>query len=212
MQSLNELEAWLRIHLPEVAADLKPGATENELQRLSDAIGVELPNDFLKLYAWHNGQERCVNAGPWYGLEFLSLDHVQSECEMWKQVLEESSSKSLTSLAECMKSTPPGFVKRQYANAHWIPFAYDWGGNYLGVDLSPDEKGTYGQVINFGRDEERKIAVAPSISAFVSWMNNELNAGNFSIKEESDGGRSFHTLRPEKSHFLDSLALMFPET
>lgn len=212
MQSLNELEAWLRNHLPEVAADLKPGATENDLQGFSTVLDVKLPDDFLQLYAWHNGQGMSVNAGPWYGLSFLPLDRVQRECEMWRQVLEESSPESLTSLAQNMKSTPPGFVKRQYANALWIPFAYDWGGNFLGVDLSPDEQGTYGQVINFGRDEERKIAVSPSISAFVSWMLNELNAGNFNIKEESDGGRSFNTLRPEKYHFLDSLAVMFPES
>ena len=212
MQSLKELENWLKIHLPEVAIDLNPGATENELQRLTDAIGVQLPNDFMQLYAWHNGQGMSVKSGLWYGLIFLSLDHVQSQCEMWKKSLEESTQESLTNLAGCMKSTPPGFVKRQYANPHWVPFAYDWGGNYLGIDLSPDEKGTYGQVINFGRDEERKIAVAPSIRSFLSWMNNELSAGNFNIKEESGGGRSFNTLRPQKSHFLDSLAVMFPES
>lgn len=212
MHSLNELEAWLRNHLPEVAADLNPGATENDLKGFSSVLDVRLPDDFLQLYAWHNGQGMSVNAGPWYGLNFLPLDRVQHECEMWRQVLEESSPESLMNLAQHMKSTPPGFVKRQYANALWIPFAYDWGGNFLGVDLSPDEQGTYGQVINFGRDEERKIAVSPSISAFVSWILNELNAGNFNIKEEGDGGRSFNTLRPEKYHFLDSLAVMFPES
>lgn len=212
MQSLNELEAWLKAHLPEVAADLKPGATENELQSFSSALGIKLPDDFLRLYAWHNGQGMDASTGPWYGLSFLPLDRVQRECEMWRLALEESSPESLISLASHMKSTPPGFVKKEYANDLWIPFAYDWGGNYLGIDLSPDEKGTRGQVINFGRDEERKIAVAPSISGFVSWMLDELNAGNFNIKDESDGGRSFNTLRPEKYHFLDSLAAMFPES
>jgi cell wall assembly regulator SMI1 len=211
MKSLTEFENWLTKHLPEVAADLNPGASANELQVFSAALDVKLPNDFLHLYAWHNGQGMTVNAGPWYGLNFLPLDAVQRECEMWRNVLKESSPESLTSLAESMKSTPPGFVKRQYANAQWIPFAYDHGGNFLGVDLSPDEHGTYGQVINFGRDEDRKIAVSPSISTFIDWMLKELNADNFNIKKEDDGGRSFNTLRPEKYHFFDALALMFPE-
>ncbi|WP_234085666.1 SMI1/KNR4 family protein [Azonexus sp. R2A61] len=212
MQSLNEFEVWLKSHLPEVAADLNAGATEEELERFSITLGVTLPDDFMRLYAWHNGQGRRTNAGPWYGLGFLPLDRIQQECEMWRQVLKESSQESLTSLASRMKSTPPGYVKKQYANDCWIPFAYDWSGNYLGIDLSPDEYGSYGQVINFGRDEERKIAVSPSIGTFIDWMVSELGSGNFNIKEESDGGRSFNTLRPEKYHFLDALAVLFPES
>ncbi len=70
-------------------------------------------------------------------------------------------------------------------------------------------QGTYGQVISLGRDEERKIAVAPSIHAFVGWMLAELAAGNFHFQQEDDGGRSFNTLRPQKFHFLDALAALF---
>lgn len=210
MQSLNDLESWLRSNLPEVAADLNPGALEHDLLAFSTALDIELPEDFLQLYTWHNGQGMGVT-GPWYGLNFLPLDRVKQECEMWRQVIQEASQEASDSLNQHMKSTPPGFVKREYANALWIPFANDWSGNFLGVDLSPGDQGTYGQVINFGRDELRKIAISPSISDFVGWMLNELNAGNFNIKEESDGGRSFNTLRPEKYHFLDSLAVIFPE-
>lgn len=39
----------------------------------------------------------------------------------------------------------------------------------------------------------------------------ELAAGNFHVQEEDDGGRSFNTLRPQKFHFPDSLAALFPE-
>lgn len=211
MRLLNELELWLETHIPEVSADLLPGATEEELRAFSDSIGIELPDQFRQLYAWHNGQGMAVNSGPWYGLNFLPLPRVQHECEMWRQVLKKSSPESLIELNNTMESTPPRFVRRQYANERWIPFAYDCGGNYLGIDLDPDDEGTFGQVINFGRDEERKIAVATSINAFIRWMLGELKAGNFNIKIESDGGKSFNTLRPEKYHFLDSLALIFPK-
>jgi cell wall assembly regulator SMI1 len=212
MDCLNELGTWLNIYLPEVAADLRPGASEFDLSSFSNELGLTLPEDFLRLYTWHNGQDMKVNTGPWYGLSFLSLDRVRKECAMWRKVLQDSPAESLVTLARSIKSTPLGFVKEQYANEHWIPFAFDGAGNYLGVDLSPNENGTYGQVINFGRDEDRKIAIAPGVKEFVCWMLKELRSGNFNIKEESDGGRSFNTLRPEKYHFLDSLAIMFPRS
>jgi cell wall assembly regulator SMI1 len=210
MQQLQELEAWLAQHLPEVAADLRPGATTQDLDSLAAALGAELPEDFRALYAWHDGQAMVPNAGPWYGLSFLPLERVRRDCEMWREIQAESNPETRANLDRHMSSTPPGFVKTQYANGLWLPFAFDWGGNYLGIDLDPGERGRYGQVINFGRDEERKIAVAPSLGAFLDWMLEELAAGNFNIQQEDDGGRSFNTLRPPKSHFLDALAVLFP--
>lgn len=210
MQTLETLEAWLGTHLPEVAADLQPGAGEEALQRLATALGTALPDDFQQLYRWHDGQAMAVNTGPWYGLTFLPLARVQGECALWRQTLQEMGPETLADLDSGMQSTPPGHVRKQYGNPLWIPFAYDWGGNYLGIDLDPDTLGTPGQVISFGRDEERKIAVAPSLSAFVGWLVAELAGDNFHIQEEDDAGRSFNTLRPPKFHFLDSLALLFP--
>lgn len=206
MKVLDQFETWLEAHLPEVAEDLLPGATDQELQDLSATLGIQLPDDFLRLYAWHNGQEDVSDCtGPWYGLSFLSIEKLKESYQMWKENAEASDP---LSDSDGISSTPPGFVKRQHANVRWIPFAHDWSGNYLGIDLDPDEYGTSGQVINFGCDEYRKIAIAPSISAFVQWMMNELNNGNFKI--DPDEG-SFNTLRPESTHFLDALREMFPE-
>jgi len=212
MSSLIAFEEWLANTLPEVLSDLNPGATEDELRAFAAAINVPLPAEFVELYRWHNGQKMEIHTGPWYGLTFIPLTRVLLEWQSWVDVLCQSSPVSLVSLNGSATSIPAGFVRCLYANNRWIPFAYDGAGNYLGIDLDPDEKGTVGQVINFGRDEERKIAIAPSLGVFVDWMVAELNSGNFNIKTENDGGRSFNTLRPEKYHFLDSLAVMFRDS
>lgn len=204
-------DEWLKENIPEVCLDLNLGATDEELRTFTLAVELPIPNDFVDLYRWHNGQKMEIHTGPWYGLTFLPLSRVLVERSSWADILRQSSMESISSLNSRATSYPRGFVRCLYANTKWVPFAYDWAGNYLGIDLDPDEKGTFGQVINFGRDEERKIAVAPSISAFLDWMVTELQSGNFAIKTESDGGRSLHTLRPEKSHFLDSLAVMFKQ-
>jgi cell wall assembly regulator SMI1 len=211
MKQLDSLEKWLSEYLPEVLDDLRPGASLEMVQQLESAIGVRLPDSFKNLYLWHDGQNMSTRTGPWYGLRFLPVNRIQKEYEMWQQVLRDSSEESLISLNAIMKSTPQQFVKREYANLKWIPFAYDNGGNYLGIDLDPDIQGTVGQVINFGRDEERKIAIADSLESYLDWMLQKLVDGNFIVTLEADGGRSFNTSNPQKAHFLDSLAIMFPE-
>jgi cell wall assembly regulator SMI1 len=212
MSPFIDFESWLTKNIPEVVSDLNPGTTDDELQTFAATLNISLPEEFKELYRWHNGQKMEINTGPWYGLSFLPLKKVLSECGSWADVLLNSSPESLVSLSRYMSSVPPNCIRLQYANNKWIPFAYDWGGNYLGIDLDPDENGTIGQVINFGRDEERKIVVAPNLHAFVTWMLNELTSGNFNIRTENNGGRSFNTLRPEKYHFLDSIRVMFSDS
>jgi cell wall assembly regulator SMI1 len=207
---LADLDVWMAGHLPEVAADLNPGATDAQLDRLSAKIGAPLPDDFRALYKWHNGQKGDkVYVGPWYGLTFLSLDRVLEQWKTWVKVIDHSLDPQ--SMNESSISVKPGVVKRRYANKLWIPFADDGGGNHLGVDLDPGANGIRGQVINFGRDEDRKRAIAPNVTAFVQWLVGQLQAGNFLIEQEDDTGRSFNTLNPPSTHFLDAIQTLFKE-
>jgi len=106
-------------------------------------------------------------------------------------------------------SAKSGAVQALYANKYWIPFAYDYGGNHLGVDLDPGARGTLGQVINFGSDEDEKFVLASSVTIFLEWLIDQLESGNFVIREEDDGGRSLNTKVPEKFHFLEAIPVLF---
>ena len=211
MQNLDILENWLEEHLPEVKKDLNPPATMEEIQLLEKTIGRSLPQDFISLYQWHNGQMGDAPTGLWYGLEFMSIKGIISHIELEKQIIKQIGEDVINSMSEWMKSTPDGFVKKASNNQFWIPFTYDYGGNFLGIDLDPDKMGIVGQVINFGRDENRKIVTNESISDFLFWLIEELRSGNFNINIEDDGGRSLNTLRPKSGHFLDALAIIYPE-
>lgn len=204
-----ELETWLQQHLPDlVNQELNPGATESELATLASTIGQQLPEGFCALYRWHNGQAGKLSIpGPFYGLDFLPLEKVAEHWQDWQEILTEHGAGADTYAT----STPPGAITCTYANRGWIPFAYDWGGNYLGIDLAPDKQGTYGQVINFGRDEDNKYVLAPDIPTFIRWMLKQLAGGNFKFVEMEDGGLSWDTLDPPKSHFLDTLPIFFGE-
>src|SRR5450830_782995 len=98
MSSFYDFEAWLTEHLPEVVSDLNPGATEGELEAFASKLNIVLPEQFKALYRWHNGQRMDVNSGPWYGLNFIPLSKVLSECESWAESLSTSSPESLISL------------------------------------------------------------------------------------------------------------------
>ena len=89
-------------------------------------------------------------------------------------------------LYEDMESIPEGVIKLVYGNApyKWIPFLHDSGGNHIGIDLGPDKKGTVGQIILFGRDENIKRLAANSFSEFIENYIDELSNGNFAIVKD----------------------------
>lgn len=207
--AMERLEKWLATNLPEVLEDLSPGCSDAEIAEFESLVGRAFPDSLKALYRWHDGQRGNVNTGPFYGLTFLPLSAAKTHWQSWKDVIEAFSPEEMTEASAFSKSATPGAIQPHYANRYWIPFAYDYGGNHLGVDLDPAEHGVSGQVINFGRDEDDKYVVSGSLAAFVEWLVDQLEGGNFAIREEDDGGRSLNTKVPEKFHFLDSVPILF---
>lgn len=207
--AMERLDTWLDTHLQEVGDDLAPGCSEAEIAEFERLVGRDFPESLKALYRWHDGQRGDADTGPFFGLHFLSLAGARAHWESWQKVVDEASPDDMQDLSEFCTSATPGAIKALYANAYWIPFAYDHGGNHLGVDLDPGENGTLGQVINFGRDEENKYVLASSMAAFLEWLVEQLESGNAAIAEEDDGGRSLNIREPESSHFLDALDALF---
>jgi len=195
-----ELKQWLSVNIPEIVDDLNEPATSDEIGKIENQLGVALPEDFKDMYLEHNGQSGEGDIqGVFYGLSFLSLEDVNEELIIWAEIVDSGMNDDV-----CSKSHVSGMIKENYANKLWIPFAYDGGGNILGLDLDPGEKGTIGQVINFGADEDTKYVLASSFSKFMAWYVKELEKGNYRIKDQG-----FHTKKPPTEHFLDSVKVMF---
>ncbi|WP_341528701.1 SMI1/KNR4 family protein [Nostoc sp. UHCC 0302] len=195
---LNRIETWFEHYLPEVLATLNNGATENEIKVLENQIETQLPVSFTKFYKWHNGQKNGSYPGLFYGLEFMTLEETVKNWKVWKELIDKGINGVILG-----ESHIPGKIKAMYANKKWIPFAYDWGGNHLGIDLDPGVKGTVGQVINFGRDEDTKFVFADDLQTFLNWFITQLESGNYIISLDEDGKKFFSTKNPEMTHFLD---------
>jgi len=76
------------------------------------------------------------------------------------------------------KSIPQKSIKEIYFHNKWIPFISDIGGNYIGYDLDPDQNGSKGQIIIFGRDELQSIVVGKSLTEFLTKISDDLSFNN----------------------------------
>jgi cell wall assembly regulator SMI1 len=75
-------------------------------------------------------------------------------------------------------STPDNAIKKKYFNYKWLPLFSDSRGNYIGIDFDPDIKGKKGQVINFGRDEEKMFVLGDSLENFFDFIVVEIKKPN----------------------------------
>ena len=86
------------------------------------------------------------------------------------------------------RSIPPGAIHESYAHDMWIPLVTDGVGNCIGIDLSPPPNGpgVVGQVILFGREFDTKYQVAKTWGDFLLIFANDLENGNFNLKQPTE--------------------------
>ncbi len=198
-----EYRGWLQSKLPMYAELLNPPATAKQLKALWDKLPTEPSEELNMLYTMNNGDSLSTSdshSGSFMGFEFLSIDRLLQEYALWMDVRPSSGYRG--------SSFPEGHIKIQYTNPHWIPLFIDSSGNCIGIDGDPDAKGRKGQIINFGRDEDEKFVLAPSLEVFLECIIGEVHSGacDKAIVEE-DRDEYSYGLRPQ-SHLIDDLKRM----
>ncbi|WP_240421849.1 leucine-rich repeat domain-containing protein [Paenibacillus periandrae] len=199
-QLLQEIIELLQGDLPQLAASLNPPATEEELRKAEAELGFDLPSELRELYLIHNG-EKEGGPGLFFGLPFLSLDDMLAEWSIWINLEDDV-------LEVEHYSVPANWIKEQYINRYWLPISKDWGGNNLGIDLDPADKGIKGQVINFGRDEEVKYVIALRISLLLQFIRDMVKEGNYNVNHEDEEYITWSFGKQEEVNFLDALSRM----
>lgn len=172
------LKARFQARAPHLLEYLQRGVTDQELDDFERDIGVTLPEDFRAFYKVHNGQPALSEHGLLYGLHLLPLDEIRYQQAAWAEVEDMNEE-----MAHLMESEPEGAIRPLYTNPLWVPFTHYQDGNHLGLDFDPGPTGTPGQVIVFGRDEDRKKLVAPSFAAFLEGVIRELEGGNYVLRD-----------------------------
>ena len=164
-------------------------------------IGIKLPESYRQLYRWHNG-ENDDRWGHIYGLPLLPLKDAAFQWTAWNRVLADFKGNRYEIRGG---GWPQGAVDPAYINPRWIPLTHDGSGNHLGLDFDPWPTGRVGQVILYGRDEDVKAVLAPSLGTFLAWIASLLEGGNFRLGPEPGHKmlREFRLKTPPADFFHD---------
>lgn len=174
--------AWLSTNAAEAFANLAPGATDEEIRALTDAIEPTPPADLVALLRLNNGQRNPNGCCVLPGLEFLSTTRIIQEWQKWRDFRESETPEGIESLDNYSDALDAG-VFDKYSHAGWIPaFKDGWRTDYVGFDMSPAEGGTVGQIINFGRDEDQHFIAFPSLSGLLTFWLALVREGQCQVK------------------------------
>jgi len=174
---LARLDAWYAAHLPADKYVFNAPATDAQVDALERLVGIPLPNSYRQLYRWHDGEEDD-RWGHFYGLPLMSLRQAGAGWTVWSKVLASFGGNRYMIPGA---GWPHGAVDPAYINPRWIPLIRDGSGNHIGLDFDPWPGGRVGQIILYGRDEDVKVVLAPSLGAFLGWIADLLEGGNFRL-------------------------------
>jgi cell wall assembly regulator SMI1 len=208
--SWSRIDRWCEDQFPELFDQLCAPASVNDINELEYNLDCSLPIEVRDSLQIHDGQERGgIPTGIIFGAMLLDCEEMLDEWKNWRKVEREyltnptlaspppngvvaagpskidTGSLARQNLQARQDSQPEGAVVKAYAHPGWIPMVRDWGGNNIAVDLAPGPKGTWGQVILFGRDYDTKYVVAKSWAHFLAMVADDLASPHWYVEEES---------------------------
>ncbi len=172
----NRIDIWLAANLPEVLNSLQPGSTDQAISETEAFLGVTFPSDIRDSYKIHDGQ---LSESPGFlgGWEFLSLDNIRDQWNVWKELLDDGA-------FEGLKSEPNGPIQDDWWDPKWIPLTYDGSGNHHCLDLNPAQGGDLGQIITMWHDDPTRSMVASSFRAWLEQFAHDLEIGEYVYSTE----------------------------
>lgn len=182
--------AWLNSSAPRLVDYLAPPAPVSVIRDYEQQIQMDLPRELVAVWGLHAGQQKVEELGyaPFMGMEFLSPAESLGEWRRWQEMWAEQDADARTELREFCTSVPPEAIRPEYVTRGWIPvFKEPLESNYIGTDLNPGPTGKIGQVINFGRDEDRKVVIAWSLSDLLAFVAADVESGAVYVEPPPQG-------------------------
>ena len=141
------------------------------MRKAEATMQVAFPRDFVEFYSIHDGQPRD-SGGLINGMTLSCLDRIIFNWKVLTELLEQGDFRTA-------KSRPDGPSKADWWNAKWIPFAENWSGDHICVDLDPPPGGKVGQVIRFWHADVERNYEAGSFREWFEGYVCDVEAGRF---------------------------------
>jgi len=123
--------------------------------------GFPFPQIIKAYLSLHNGIDRCA---------IMGAETIYKEWKQWKAIYDDWTQEELLDTY----ATNQGKALLMYTTPYWIPFFDLSNGNFLAFDFAPNTKGTAGQIIRYGADQEIGYIHADNLHTFLkSLLNNE---------------------------------------
>lgn len=184
---LPRLDAALRRQRPEYYAGLLPGATPNEIAELEDAVRMPVPEDLRALLTWKNGHAKIemevgyAHEGDplWGKYRLMGVEEIVLSCEEMRDMLEGEE-----------------WDDPDWWHGGYIPFATDWGGDYLLIDTAPHLPGRAGQIVDWAHDAPLRIMLCADLAGFIEAVVVGLESG---LKDPEDDGVQYQEILKQRS-------------
>ncbi|SIQ30416.1 SMI1/KNR4 family protein [Maribacter ulvicola] len=121
------------------------------------AAGYPFPTIIKEFLTLHNGVQNSA---------IMGAEKIFQEWKDWQWVYNDWTQKELLDTY----STNEGKTLLMYTTPYWIPFFDMQNGNFLAFDFAPNTKGTAGQIIRFGADQEIGYIQADSLELFLEQL------------------------------------------
>jgi cell wall assembly regulator SMI1 len=178
-RSWARIEAWFAEHLPDALASLRPPAKESDLDALEERIGRPLPADFRASYLIHDGQSE--GPGVLFGARLEPIAEGEGVRWLYEHRVEHEWPERANWMLDWVYY-PPDAVRETWSGPGWVPFYWDLGRNFIGIDLDPGPNGVVGQVIPFGTEDRFRPVLALSFAHLLEDIADELEAGNAVVR------------------------------
>lgn len=153
--------------LNKALSPIPPADNETLYLEFEKIAGYPFPDDLKAVLKHHNGIP---------GTGFLAAKEVLTEWKNWKTIYDD------WMLVDLNGNNQPDGLKTLgiYTNPYWLPFLSTGGGNFIALDFAPGSKGSSGQIIAFGADEQKIRFITKDIAEFLEALSRDdaiLNKG-----------------------------------